>query len=319
VYESATSGRPSFPAPSGRWQTKAGLFLASFLSFFVAPTVFAASNSGTFTGDGNLNKAIAHGLGAAPEFVVIYNYSGGSNAECIITEAANTVARRIAVGVTTVTALDSTNFYLPSGNCNVNGASYAWYAFIEESGGSLPANANGYLKNDGSGTLSWDNASTVKTFLSLGNVENTALSTWAGTTNLTTLGTVSTGTWSGSTIAVNKGGTGQTSYTDGQLLIGNTTGNTLAKATLTAGTNITVTNGGASITLDAAGGGGSLPADAAGWLENDGAGTLSWSDPGTGGITQTNYDTMFEAVAVILYFACFGVFLAVALYSPKKK
>jgi hypothetical protein len=40
------------------------------------------------------------------------------------------------------------------------------------------------------------------------------------------------------------------SYTDGQLLIGNTTGNTLAKATITGGTNLTVTNGSGSITLD---------------------------------------------------------------------
>lgn len=51
------------------------------------------------------------------------------------------------------------------------------------------------------------------------------------------------------TIPVNKGGTGQTSYTDGQLLIGNSTGNTLTKATLTAGTSIDVTNGGGSITV----------------------------------------------------------------------
>lgn len=51
------------------------------------------------------------------------------------------------------------------------------------------------------------------------------------------------------TLPVANGGTGQTSYTDGQLLIGNTSGNTLTKATLTAGTGITVTNGGGSITV----------------------------------------------------------------------
>lgn len=34
----------------------------------------------------------------------------------------------------------------------------------------------------------------------LGNVENTALSTWAGTSNVTTLGTVSTGVWQGTAI-----------------------------------------------------------------------------------------------------------------------
>tara|TARA_B100000949_G_scaffold16460_1_gene12713 strand:+ start:2200 stop:3660 length:1461 start_codon:yes stop_codon:yes gene_type:complete len=57
------------------------------------------------------------------------------------------------------------------------------------------------------------------------------------------------------TLAVDDGGTGQTSYTNGQLLIGNTTGNTLAKATLTAGTNITITEGAGSITIAAAAGG----------------------------------------------------------------
>lgn len=51
------------------------------------------------------------------------------------------------------------------------------------------------------------------------------------------------------TVTVAAGGTGQTTYTDGQLLIGNSTGNTLTKATLTAGTNISVTNGGGSITI----------------------------------------------------------------------
>jgi len=69
-------------------------------------------------------------------------------------------------------------------------------------------------------------------------------------TGITSVGTITTGTWSATTIAVDKGGTGQTSYIDGELLIGNTTGNTLTKATLTGTTNqITVTNGAGSITL----------------------------------------------------------------------
>lgn len=51
------------------------------------------------------------------------------------------------------------------------------------------------------------------------------------------------------TLPVANGGTGQTTYTNGQLLIGNTTGNTLTKATLTAGTGITITNGTGSITI----------------------------------------------------------------------
>jgi hypothetical protein len=44
-------------------------------------------------------------------------------------------------------------------------------------------------------------------------------------------------------IAVINGGTGQSTYTNGQLLIGNNTGNTLTKNTLTPGAGIGVTNG----------------------------------------------------------------------------
>jgi ribosomal protein L24E len=55
--------------------------------------------------------------------------------------------------------------------------------------------------------------------------------------------------WATLPVAVNAGGTGQTSYTNGQLLIGNTTGNTLTKATLTAGSGVAITNGTGSITV----------------------------------------------------------------------
>jgi hypothetical protein len=42
--------------------------------------------------------------------------------------------------------------------------------------------------------------------------------TYAGQTSITTLGTIATGTWNATTIAVNKGGTGLTSYTVGDLI-----------------------------------------------------------------------------------------------------
>ena len=60
--------------------------------------------------------------------------------------------------------------------------------------------------------------------------------------------TVSTSDITG-TLAVTNGGTGQTSYTDGQLLIGNSTGNTLTKASLTAGSGVTITPGAGSISI----------------------------------------------------------------------
>lgn len=55
----------------------------------------------------------------------------------------------------------------------------------------------------------------------LGSVENTALSTWAGTSNITTLGTIGTGVWSGTTIVVGKGGTGTGTFTAGGVILGN--------------------------------------------------------------------------------------------------
>ncbi len=73
-----------------------------------------------------------------------------------------------------------------------------------------------------------------KSFVGLGNVENTKLSTWAGTSNITTLGTISTGTWSADTIATTKGGTGLTSYSKGDIVYASAS-NTLS--TLSAGTD----------------------------------------------------------------------------------
>ena len=54
-------------------------------------------------------------------------------------------------------------------------------------------------------------------------------------------------------LPVNSGGTGQFSFVNGELLIGNTTGNTLTKALLTAGANITITVGAGSITIAVSG------------------------------------------------------------------
>lgn len=63
---------------------------------------------------------------------------------------------------------------------------------------------------------------------------------------------------SGTALPVANGGTGQVSYSDGELLIGNSVGGTLNKATLTAGSGITITNGAGSITIASTTGGGTV-------------------------------------------------------------
>jgi hypothetical protein len=100
--------------------------------------------------------------------------------------------------------------------------------------------------------------------------------------------TINLGTGVTGTLAVPNGGTGQTSYTNGQLLIGNTTGNTLVKSTLTAGTGITITNGSGSITISTSGGGGTVTSVGSGTGLTGGpittSGTLAVA---TNGITDT--------------------------------
>lgn len=118
---------------------------------------------------------------------------------------------------------------------------------------ALAANASVQLAV---GQLAIFNASSTTQWYSTFNLVNSGSgvsSFSAGTTGLTP-STATTGaiTLAG-TLAVANGGTGQTSYTDGQLLIGNTTGNTLTKATLTNSTGISITNGAGSITIAVSG------------------------------------------------------------------
>lgn len=63
----------------------------------------------------------------------------------------------------------------------------------------------------------------TKADIGLGNVENTALSTWPGTANVNTVGTVTTGTWNATTVDAAHGGTGKTTYVPYAVVAGGTT------------------------------------------------------------------------------------------------
>lgn len=108
----------------------------------------------------------------------------------------------------------------------------------------LAIGSNGFVLTSNGTTATWAASTGGVTSFSAGT---TGFTPSTGTTGAITLA---------GTLAVANGGTGQTSYTNGQLLIGNTTGNTLTKATLTAGTGISITNGTGSITIATSGGGG---------------------------------------------------------------
>ena len=92
------------------------------------------------------------------------------------------------------------------------------------------------------------NAATATT---AGNITATSNTTLTSLSSLNTVGTITSGTWSGTAIAVANGGTGlSTTPTNGQIDIGNGSGFT--RATLTAGTAITITNTAGAITIAAA-------------------------------------------------------------------
>ena len=123
------------------------------------------------------------------------------------------------------------------------------YVFVET--GTTQADTGWVCTSDAGGTL----GTTPITWAQFSGASSGVSSITFGTTGLTP-STVTTGAVTvAGTQAVAHGGTGQTTYTHGELLIGNTTGNTLTKATLTAGSGITITNGTGTITIAASGGG----------------------------------------------------------------
>jgi hypothetical protein len=118
------------------------------------------------------------------------------------------------------------------------------------------------------------------------------------------------------TLPVANGGTGQTTYADGQLLIGNSTGSTLTKATLTAGSGISITNGSGSITIAASGAAGvtSFSAGTTGLTPNTAttgavtlAGTLAVANGGTGVTTSTGSGANVLATSPTLVTPALGI------------
>lgn len=118
----------------------------------------------------------------------------GSGSTAITTTLATVVATKGGTGQTTYTTGDT--LYSSAANT------------LAKLAGNTTTTKQ-FLSQTGTGTVSaapaWSTVS--KSDVGLSSVENTALSTWAGSSNVTTLGTIGTGTWSGTNIALNKGGT----------------------------------------------------------------------------------------------------------------
>jgi hypothetical protein len=174
--------------------------------------------------------------------------------------------------------------------------------------GAYPAsNPSGFTTNVGTVT-SVGGTGTVNGITLTGTVTSSGSLTLGGTLSGVSLTTQVTGT-----LPVANGGTGQTSYTDGQLLIGNTATGSLSKATLTAGSGISITNGNGSISIASTLSGGSVtsvnvaggttgltfsggPVTTSGTITM--AGTLAVANGGTGATTQAAARTGLGASTV---------------------
>jgi hypothetical protein len=136
-------------------------------------------------------------------------------------------------------------------------------------------------------------------------------STYVGQTSITTVGTISSGTWSAGTIALNKGGTGTTAYGSNNGLIYFDNGNTRL-STLTTGANTTVLIGA---------GAGSLPTYGQVNLTTMVTGTLPLGNGGLGTTTFTQNGVLYGNLGTSILVTAAGtsgqLFLGVTSGAPQ--
>lgn len=171
-------------------ETGTGALVFATSPSFTTPSLGAASATSI---NGVSITASPGGLGAADNGALVqYGAGGDLTASGTIwvkdpgLEEGDTISLRIS---------NDTGFY---GDLRTTGLTDVRIFTLPDASGTL-------LLSDGSGASL---TGLTKSQVGLGSVENTALSTWAGSTNLTTLGTIGTGTWQGSIIAPAYLGTG---------------------------------------------------------------------------------------------------------------
>jgi hypothetical protein len=169
--------------------------------------------------------------------ILIYSSSTASQAPAAGNLTNSTLGSELAINIT-----DGKLFYKDNAN---NVQVIAWKTTPTTAGGTG-------LTSYSQGDLLYYNTGTTLTALAKNTTATRYLSN-TGSNNNPAWAQVDLSNGVTGTLPVANGGTGQTSYTNGELLIGNTSGNTLTKATLTAGAGVTVTNGNGSITIASSG------------------------------------------------------------------
>jgi len=318
---------------------------------------FRSTTDNVNIGGLNGRTAIANNQGVMGE-VVFSQYPGTSTS---IVHLSNTTAALITnygidaatannkYGSTTVTTAWTGSWTLAMTLGATNGGSCAWSwkvykisAATTSAGASLPADASGWLKNNGSGTLSWSTPTSSDT----GSVPTSRtingydLSANRSLTSSDLACVPTSRTINGYDLSANR------SLTASDLSAVPTSrtvnGHALSSDVTIVPTDILPANasgylnnnGSGTLAWSTPSGGSSLPPDAAGFLENDGAGSLSWNpsagsslptpdaegwlrNDGSGGLSWDafNGDSMFEAVSLLLFFGSFLIFGFAAFYK----
>ena len=251
VVTGTLTNNVNYQLPSGKggtwtfYNNTTGLFSVTFSSAGGGTSVVIAQTASVIVVCDGTNVAVANTYAAGATTAVQYNNGG------VLTGTTNFVhdGTNVGIGITPPgSKLDVKGTLRLSGSTS----GYVGFAPAAAAGSTtylLPAAdgaAGQFLSTNGSATLSWSSSSAGVSNFSAGSTGFTPSTATSGAVTLA------------GTLNVANGGTGQTSYTNGQLLIGNSTGNTLAKTTLTAGSGVTISNGAGTITVSATGLGGTV-------------------------------------------------------------
>lgn len=208
-------------AGSANWTiTRAGSDViwtdASVTSFTLTPGQSAAIVGGasswyvffqSSTGSGGAN--------ALGTYIVQTSTNAPANAQVLASLGTGLVKNTTSTGVLSIATAsdipDLSGTYLVKAN-NLSDVSNAGTARTNLGGTTVGQNfftatnpsAITFPKIAADNSVSFESAATHRTSIGLGSVENTALSTWAGSSNITTVGTITSGTWSGTALVAGK-------------------------------------------------------------------------------------------------------------------